>query len=166
MKREMDKTGLFLCDIQGTIFQQSIQDEECSSSIFIRRYMNSSFVCRMDNLGFINESLTTKEIYKEINKEYGKTSYGKIKFSGEEMYWIGYIYRYLSYVYQVDSKNAYKIIKGTELRKLYISYHTLDVMNAINRILESKSMFLDKNVSQITKEGVNILRKLKINQAQ
>lgn len=161
MKREIDQTGLYLCDIQGKIFQESIDTEACSSSIFIRRYMNSSFVSRMDSLTFLNESITLDEIFEEINNEYGKTDYGKTKFSTEEMYWIGYLYRYLSYVYQVDSKNAYKIIKGSELRKLYFSYHTLDVMNAIERILEAKLIILDKDSNQMTKEGVNIFRRIK-----
>lgn len=163
MKREMDQEGLFLCDIQGKIFQQSVSDEGCSSSIFIRRFMNSSFVGRMDSLAFLNENMTIEDVFEEINIEYGKTDYGKIKFSIEEMYWIGYIYRYLSYIYQVDSKNAYKIIKGSELRKLYFSYHTLDAMNAIERILESKFIMLNKDKNQMIKEGVIILRKIKQN---
>ena len=161
MKREMDQVGLLLCDVQGKIFEQSVTSEECSSSIFIRRYMNSKFVSRMDNLTFINESITVEEIFEELDIEYGKTSYGKIKFSVNEMYWIGYIYRYLSYVYQIDSKNAYKIIKGTELRHLFFAYHSLDPMNAIDRILEAKSLVLDKDSSQLTKEGVKILRSIK-----
>ena len=161
MKREMDQVGLLLCDVQGKIFEQSVTSEECSSSIFIRRYMNSKFVSRMDNLTFINESMTVEEIFEELDIEYGKTSYGKIKFSVNEMYWIGYIYRYLSYVYQIDSKNAYKIIKGTELRHLFFAYHSLDPMNAIDRILEAKSLVLDKDSSQLTKEGVKILRSIK-----
>lgn len=131
MKREMDQVGLLLCDIQGKIFEQSVIREECSSNIFIRRYMNSKFVSRMDNLTFINESMTIEEIFEELDIEYGKTSYGKIKFSVNEMYWIGYIYRYLSYVYQID------------------------------RILEAKSLVLDKDSSQLTKEGVKILRSIK-----
>ena len=157
----MDQVGLLLCDVQGKIFEQSVTSEECSSSIFIRRYMNSKFVSRMDNLTFINESMTVEEIFEELDIEYGKTSYGKIKFSVNEMYWIGYIYRYLSYVYQIDSKNAYKIIKGTELRHLFFAYHSLDPMNAIDRILEAKSLVLDKDSSQLTKEGVKILRSIK-----
>lgn len=161
MKREMDQVGLLLCDVQGKIFEQSVTSEECSSSIFIRRYMNSKFVSRMDNLTFINESMTIEEIFEELDIEYGKTSYGKIKFSVNEMYWIGYIYRYLSYVYQIDSKNAYKIIKGTELRHLFFAYHSLDPMNAIDRILEAKSIVLDKDNHQLTKEGVEILRRIK-----
>ena len=146
MKREMDQVGLLLCDVQGKIFEQSV---------------TSKFVSRMDNLTFINESMTIEEIFEELDIEYGKTSYGKIKFSVNEMYWIGYIYRYLSYVYQIDSKNAYKIIKGTELRHLFFAYHSLDPMNAIDRILEAKSLVLDKDSSQLTKEGVKILRSIK-----
>lgn len=161
MKREMDQTGLMLCDIQGKIFEQSVTSEECSSNVFIRRFMNSKFVSRMDNLTFLNESMTIEEIFEEIDIEYGKTSYGKIKFSINEMYWIGYIYRYLSYVYQIDSKNAYKIIKGTELRLLFFAYHSLDPMNAIDRILEAKSIILDKDNHQLAKEGVEILRRIK-----
>ena len=161
MKREMDQVGLLLCAVQGKIFEQSVTSEECSSSIFIRRYMNSKFVSRMDNLTFINESMTVEEIFEELDIEYGKTSYGKIKFSVNEMYWIGYIYRYLSYVYQIDSKNAYKIIKGTELRHLFFAYHSLAPMNAIDRILEAKSIVLDKDNHQLTKEGVEILRRIK-----
>ena len=157
----MDQVGLLLCDVQGKIFEQSVTSEECSSSIFIRRYMNSKFVSRMDNLTFINESMTVEEIFEELDIEYGKTSYGKIKFSVNEMYWIGYIYRYLSYVYQIDSKNAYKIIKGTELRHLFFAYHSLAPMNAIDRILEAKSIVLDKDNHQLTKEGVEILRRIK-----
>lgn len=161
MKREMDQLGLLLCDVQGKIFEQSVTSEECSSNIFIRRFMNSKFVSRMDNLTFINESMTIEEIFEEIDMEYGKTSYGKIKFSINEMYWIGYIYRYLCYVYQIDSKNAYKIIKGTEFRYLFFAYHSLDPMNAIDRILEAKSILLDKDNHQLTKEGVEILRRIK-----
>ena len=157
----MDQVGLLLCDVQGKIFEQSVTSEECSSSIFIRRYMNSKFVSRMDNLTFINESMTIEEIFEELDIEYGKTSYGKIKFSVNEMYWIGYIYRYLSYVYQIDSKNAYKIIKGTELRHLFFAYHSLAPMNAIDRILEAKSIVLDKDNHQLTKEGIEILRRIK-----
>lgn len=77
MKREMDQVGLLLCDIQGKIFEQSVTREECSSNIFIRRFMNSKFVSRMDNLTFINESMTIEEIFEELDIEYGKTNYGK-----------------------------------------------------------------------------------------
>lgn len=34
-------------------------------------------------------------------------------------------------------------------------------MNAIDRILEAKSIVLDKDAHQLTKEGVEILRRIK-----
>ena len=52
-------------------------------------------------------------------------------------------------------------IKGKELRYLFFAYHSLDPMNAIDRILESKSLVLDKDSHQLTKEGVQIMRKIK-----
>lgn len=161
MKREMDQVGLLLCDVQGIIFEQSVTGEECSSNIFIRRFMNSKFASRMDNLTFINENTTMKGIFEELDTEYGKSSYGKTKFSTNEMYWIGYIYRYLSYVYQINSKNAYKIIEGTELRYLFFAYHSLDPMNVIHRILAAKSLILEKDSHQLIEERVEKLSKIK-----
>lgn len=69
--------------------------------------------------------------------------------------------KYFSYVYLIDSKNVYKIITGSELRKLYFSYHTFDSINTIDRILETKSIVLDRNENQMIKDGVKILRKMK-----
>lgn len=34
-------------------------------------------------------------------------------------------------------------------------------MNAVDRILEAKSLILDKDSNQMTKEGVKVLRKIK-----
>lgn len=166
MMREMDQIGLTLCDIQGKIYEQSLIQQECSSSIFIRRFMYSSFVKRMDNLSFLNETLTVDDVLIEIEKEYGKSTYGKVKFSNNEMYWIGYFYRYFSYCYKIDSKRAYKIIKGNELQKLYYAYHTLDTMNAIDRVLEAKQIKLNLTNEEMIKEGVKILRRIKKNSAK
>ena len=44
---------------------------------------------------------------------------------------------------------------------LFFAYHSLDPMNAIDRILEAKSITLDKDDNELTKEGVEILRKIK-----
>lgn len=161
MKRDMDDIGLLICDMQGDIFEASISQTQCSSNIFIRRFMNSKFVQRMDDLWYLYESSTIENVFDELDQEYGKSNYGKIKFSIDELYWIGYIYRYLCYVYMIDSKRAYKIIKGSELRNLYHAYHTLDPMNAIDRILEQKSIKLNKSHEEMIQEGVIALRRIR-----
>lgn len=84
--------------------------------------------------------MTIEKNFEKLDIEYGKSSYGKI---------------------QIDSKNAYKIIKGKEFRHLFFAYHSLDPMKTIDRILEAKSLVLDKDGHQLTKEGVEILRRIK-----
>ncbi len=152
--RKIDEIGLKLCKIQGDVFSASVKETECSSPIFMRRFMNSQVAQRMDFGGFLFEACDTDQIFDEINTEFGKSSYGKEKYSESELYWIGYIYRYWSYTYQKTSKQIYKFIKPKELRGLYYPYHSLDPTQAIERILEAKGV----NERDLTAKGVKIMR--------
>ena len=60
------------------------------------------------------------------------------------MYWIGYLYRYFSYTYELPSTRVYKIVKPKELRGLFLPYHTLSIEQAIERILEAKGIKLNQ----------------------
>lgn len=155
----MDENGLRLCDMQAKIFAGTLKYTECSSAVFIRRFMLSEFARRMDSGSVLYETITETDVYSEIEAEYGKTSYGCENYSYDELYWIGYIYRYWCYIYATDSKKVYRIILPKELRKLYFPYHSLDPENAIERILEAKGI---KNDDMIAK-GVNILRNIQNN---
>ena len=75
-----------------------------------------------------------------IEEEYGKSEYGSVKYSSNELYWIGYIYRYYAYTYDKTSKQVYKSVKPKELRGLFLPYHTMDPAQAIDRILEAKGL--------------------------
>ena len=141
--KEMDKDGLLLCQMQANIFVMSLQYTESSSEIFIRRFMNSNIAKEFDSSSILNDSINELGILKSIENEYGKTSYGKKKYSEDALYWIGYLYRYMSYIYDISSKQAYKIIKEKELNLLFYSYHTLDCKKAIDLILESKNVNLN-----------------------
>lgn len=61
------------------------------------------------------------------------------------MYWIGYLYRYFAFTYELSSVQVYKIVKPKELRGLFLPYHTMDPAQAVERILEAKGMILDEN---------------------
>ena len=39
--RKFDKDGLILCEMQGQVFEMSIETTSTSSEIFIRRFMQS-----------------------------------------------------------------------------------------------------------------------------
>lgn len=154
--RVFDEIGLKLCRMQGEVFEKSAEMTSCSSAVFLRRFMRSSVAQRMDNMGFQFESSEVHTILREIEEEFGSIDYGSEKYGGEELYWIGYLYRYWCYTYEITSKQVYKIIKPKELRELFYPYHSLDPAQAIERILEAKGI----EGQDYTKEGVQILRRL------
>lgn len=152
----IDETGLKLCKLQANIFEKSVIKTECSSAVFVRRFMLSDVARRMDEGVFLFEACSEDDVFAEIENQYGKSNYGKEKISSEELYWIGYIYRYWSYIYQMTSKQVFKTIKTKELRDLYYPYHSLDPASAIERILEAKG----KLEEDFIKRGVEILRRI------
>ena len=154
--RTFDENGLKLCRMQAELFVLSASKLECSSPIFLRRFMLSKVAVRMDQDGFLYASCTEEGLLQEIEEEFGATNYGKEKYSTEELYWMGYLYRYWCYTYEKSSKQVYKLIKPKDLRQLYYPYHSLDPAQAIQRILESKSLAED----DMTQKGVQILRRI------
>lgn len=158
--RKMDSLGLKMCSCQAVLFEKSIEYTDCSSKIFIRRFMNSDLAKRMDSIGFLFESSDTADAFGEIEAQYGESSYGVEKFSDEEMHWIGYIYRYWAYVTEKSSKQIYKIVKPDKMRKLYFPYHSLDPMQAIERIMEETGQDKQEDIGDIAR-GVIALRKVR-----
>lgn len=154
--RAFDETGLKLSRMQAELFVLSASKLECSSPIFLRRFMLSKVAARMDQDGFLYEACTADGILQEIEEEFGATNYGKEKYSTEELYWMGYLYRYWCYTYEKSSKQVYKLMKPKELRSLYYPYHSLDPAQAIERILESKNL----GEEDLTQKGVEILRRI------
>lgn len=154
--RAFDETGLKLSRMQAELFVLSASKLECSSLIFLRRFMLSKVAARMDQDGFLYESCAADGILQEIDEEFGVTNYGKEKYSTEELYWMGYLYRYWCYTYEKSSKQVYKLMKPKELRGLYYPYHSLDPAQAIERILESKNL----REEDLTQKGVKILRRI------
>ena len=138
--RKIDKDGLILCDIQAQAFESSLSSTDSSSEIFIRRFMFSKVAAQMDNLSFLYTNLQAKDVLQHIDEEYGESDYGSVRYTSNELHWIGYIYRYFAYTYEKSSKQVYRIIKPKELRELYLPYHTMDPAQAIDRILEAKGI--------------------------
>lgn len=157
--RKIDTYGLKLCNFQAELFQKSLTETKCSSKIFIRRFMLSDLATRMDTDGFLFDAIDITDALNEIEEQFGPSDYGTVKFSAEELYWTGYIYRYWSYISQKNSKQIYQIVKPDELQKLYFPYHSLDPEVAIERIKEAKNIH---EVDEITR-GVEILRKIRKN---
>lgn len=158
--KKMDSLGLKMCSYQANLFELSKDSVDCSSKIFIRRFMNSKLAKRMDSVGFMFDSLSIQDAINELEAQYGPSSYGIEKFNVEELHWIGYIYRYWAYVSGKSSKQIYKIVKPEQLRKLYFPYHSLDPLQAIDRIMEEIQPQVNEQIDDISR-GVIALRKVR-----
>lgn len=144
--RKIDKDGLILCELQATVFENSIDKMDSSSEIFIRRFMKSKIVRKFDDGSVLESNIQANGILEMVDEEYGATEYGTVKYTRNEMYWIGYIYRYFAITYELTSAQVYKMVKPKELRDVFLPYHTMDPSQAIERVLEAKGIFNDENM--------------------
>lgn len=106
--------------------------------------MKSEIAKRFDNESVLESNIQANDVLELINEEYGISNYGSVKYTRNEIYWIGYIYRYFAFTYEMTSAQVYKIVKPKELRGLFLPYHTMDPAQAIERILEAKGMIVDE----------------------
>ena len=73
--------------------------------------MNSNIARDFDSKDILNDTKSIETIYEIVEQEFGESDYGTKKFGSESLFWIGYIYRYFSYTYNLSSKQVYKMIK-------------------------------------------------------
>ena len=145
--KKLDFNERKLCQIQGEIFEKSIKRVETSSLIFIRRFMLSKLVVKFDDYSYFVTSLDINDCFEEISKEYGESMYGKIKYSKNEMFWIGYIYRALAILYKLSSKKIFSLFNSREIVKYYNIYHTFDIEDACERMMENIG-YIPKDISK------------------
>ena len=81
-------------------------------------------------------SLDIDEGLDSIRQEFGPSTYGKTKYSEDQMFWIGWIYRYIAYTRNVNTRFVYQRIKPDFLRQVYYVYHTQDNEWAVQNIFE------------------------------
>ena len=143
-----------LCKMQANLFLHYYKYSSCSPLVFARRFMTSKVAERFDTTEILLESSTEKNLVEEIDAQYCRTSHGKVEENLEAMYWIGYIYRYWCYVYEVKSKVLIQALPPSELYKRYYVYHSMDLDYAIERIAEEENICLapKKTVEKILEE--------------
>lgn len=158
--KQIDQDGILLCEIQAQIFKQSIRKIPCSSEVFLRRFLNSKIATELDSGAFLDDTKTTRDVYLAIEKEYGQLNYGTNRFDSEILCWMGYLYRYFSYTYELSSKQTYKLIKPKELKESYFTYCDTDPAIAIDKIMNEKGIVLkEENIFQ---RNLDIFRNIRL----
>lgn len=152
----IDQDGKRLCDIQAELFEKSIRASDMSSEVFVRRFMNSKIATELDSGAFLDDSKTIGDIFMALDEQYGTSDYGSTKIANEILYWVGYLYRYFSFTYEISSKQAYKLLPFKYVASTFLSYHSLDVAQAIERLLEAKNISFKEE--DIIRKGIDLLR--------
>jgi hypothetical protein len=139
----MTPLQLQLCAIQGRLFELSAKGA-LSSDVFIPAYMTSKTCERYDapyhRLQWCGEEYLMEELLDEykthkgiFSKSRGQTGKTDL-FSQDELYWIGYMYRYWHFLTGEKSKQIYRQAPIKIMKKTYPGFHTIDEKIAIENI--------------------------------
>ena len=133
--KTFDHDGLLLAEYQGRIFEKSTE-LRCSTAVFLRRFLYSDLLKKMDTNDLTSVSLDVNEGIDSIQNQFGESDYGKNKYSKSAMFWIGYMYRYLSYTRGVTTKFVMRLFPYKQLNDVYYSFHTQDPEWCVHSLLE------------------------------
>ena len=145
--KSFDHDGLILAEYQGKLFEKSTE-LGCSTAVFLRRFLHSDLLEKMDANDVTSLSLDVNEGIDSIQNQFGESDYGKNKYSKSAMFWIGYMYRYVSYTRGVTTKFVMKLFPYKQLNYEYFSFHTQDPEWCISNLLELYNLdedYFDKN---------------------
>ena len=153
--REFDHNGLLLAEFQGKLFEKS-SELNCSTGIFMRRFVHSDLLKRLDANNPALVSLDVNEGINSILYQFGDTDYGKDKYSKNSLFWIGYMYRYISYTREQSTKFVMWLFSYKQMNDLYYSFHTQDPEWCIRSLLDIAN--LDEDVFDNNKRLKYIIR--------
>ncbi len=145
--REFDHNGFLLAEYQAKIFEKSA-DLNCSSPIFIRRFLHSDLLKTIDKNNSVLLSLDEDEAIRLIIEQYGDSNYGKLKYPRGSLFWMGYMYRYISYTRDEHTSFVMYLFDHKLMNNVYYAFSTQDPEWALRSLLEIKGLdpkILDKN---------------------
>ena len=119
--------------------------------------MRSDLAARIDRGGQLAETASTSALVSSVEIEYDAHDYGSTRYTPNELYWMGYVYRAWCFAYGQTSKRVYALAGARKMRALYYPYHTLDPLDAVDRIREAAGIY----DSDYTEQGVEILRRIR-----
>ncbi len=139
LKKEKNKVSPIenkLCDIQGRLFELSVEKGYESES-FIKCFMLSKVAENLDSsynrMQWAGEEYLLEEIIDECGCNLKKSDK---KASKDEVYWIGYIYRYWHYYKNEKSKKIYKQATYKRMMINFLMFHTMSPEMAIDDLIE------------------------------
>ena len=161
--RNLTESERRLCSWQARLFEASLENSEDGSAVFVRRFMLSDLARRVDESGMALDVSPASQLVSDVDAQFGGKPYGTEKYSANELYWMGYLYRCMCLATGMSSRAAYRTIGARDLRLLHYPYHSLDTVQAVERILEARGLRADRKSIEY---GVVKLREIKARRAQ
>lgn len=131
--RKKDEIGYMLASTQARIFERSVE-EGVPSYFFIQQFVNSFDAYQLDTLGYLLSGSSETEIFLHISTKTKKKK-GTI-YQKHVMHWMGFFYRYASYLTNLSSKELFKKISPKYLNAVYSLYHSVDILKAVKMVFE------------------------------
>ena len=132
----MNEIQLKLCDIQGRLFELSV-DRQLGSASFIKIFMNSETAKALDStynrMQWAGEEYLLEELADISGDKMPKE--GEI-YSKDVLYWMGYLYRYWHYFTNESSGAIYKQAPVGTMKRNYLMFHTMTPELAIEDLKE------------------------------
>ena len=133
--KKFDHDGLLLAEYQGKLFEESTE-LKCSTAVFLRRFLYSDFLRKMDTNDVASMALDVHEGIHSIHEQFGESDYGKNKYSKNVMFWMGYMYRYIAYTRGVTTKFVMSQFPYKQMNDVYYSFHTQDPEWCVKNLLK------------------------------
>ena len=153
--RKFDFNEYKTSQMLASLFEKSVDKADFGSAIFIRRFMMSDYTKYFEDKSILSLAISDSDIIEELNNKF-KHSNKKNMYTKNQMYWIGYIYLGISFLYELPLKSVYSMFPSKEIVKYYNIYHTFDIEEASERIMEN----IGYTKIDYTTKGVEILKRL------
>ena len=154
--KPLDSIDIILCRLNAKLFEESVEKTSYSSPVFIRRFMMSTLAKSFDKKVYLFLSTSSEECFDMLDEEFGESTYGTKKYTKDQMFWIGYIYRVIALKYNLSSKAVYKLFNAEKIIKYYNIGHTFDVVDFAERMMES----IHYDTSSNEEKTLKLMRKL------
>lgn len=128
-----------LAKMQAGLFEMSAK-RGYDSERFIRAFMKSEIAAKLDSefdfLQWAGKEYIMEKMEDEMSEFLVKD--GTV-YNADTMYWIGYTYRKWACYTGESSREIYKQANAEYMNVIFLAYHCLDVLMAIDRIKETNA---------------------------
>ena len=148
--RNSNAMAVLISDMQANLFVKS-HVLPFGSARFIKRFAYSWLCQAFDDLSITTVAQSDVTYLRE--ELHANKRDNAPKWSEEELHWIGYIYRYWSYIEDKPMRQIIKQVPPKTLLSVYPLYHSLDPTAAIERLKEAHPLAAYEQLKALWKQS-------------